>query len=67
MGTMTKKQMAEEILQSSSAHGVSETRFYKNVNRQSKEWLQKAYDYVMNSKDEKEKILNADFVMQWLR
>lgn len=65
--TMTKKQMAEEILQSSSAQGVSETRFYKNVNRQSKEWIQKAYDYVMNSKDEKEKVLNADFIMQWLR
>ena len=67
MKTMTKKQMAEEILQSSSACGVSERRFYKNVDKQSKEWFQRAYDYVMNSKDEKEKIMNADFIMQWLR
>ena len=64
---MTKKQMAEEILQSSSAMGVSETRFYKNVNKQSKEWIERSYDMVMISATAEEKKRNADFVMQWLR
>lgn len=67
MQIMTKKEMAEEILQSSSAMGVSETRFYKNVNKQSKGWIERSYNYVMNSKTAEEKKLNADFVMQWLR
>ena len=64
---MTKKEMAEEILQSSSCVGVSESKFYKNVNHQTKEWIERSYNHVMNSKDEKTKKLNADFVMQWLR
>ena len=67
MEKMTKKQMAEEILQSSSAKGVSETRFYKNVNKQSKEWIERSYNMVMVSTTEEEKKRNADFVMQWLR
>ena len=64
---MTKKEMAEEILQNSSCVGVSESRFYKNVNRQSKDWVERSYNYVMDSKTESEKKLNADFVMQWLK
>lgn len=64
---MTKKEMAEEILHSSSAMGVSKTRFYKNVNKQSKEWIERLYYYVMNSKTVEEKKLNADFAMQWLK
>lgn len=64
---MTKKEMAEAILQSSSARGVLESRFYKSVNKQSKNWLERAYNMVMNSENETKKKLNADFVMQWLR
>lgn len=64
---MTKKEMAEAILQSSSARGVSESRFYKNVNKFTKEWLEKAYNMVMNSENESKKTLNANFVMQFLR
>ena len=64
---MTKKQMAEEILQSSSAKGVSETRFYKNVSKFTKEWVEKAYNMVMKSEDKSKKTLNANFVMQFLR
>ena len=64
---MTKKEMAEEILQSSSAIGVSETRFYRNVNYQTKDWIERAYNMVMNSESDEKKKLNADFVMQWLR
>lgn len=64
---MTKKAMAEEILQSSSAIGVSETRFYRNVNYQTKDWIERAYNMVMNSESDEKKKLNADFVMQWLR
>ena len=64
---MTKKEMAEEILQNSTAKGVSENRFYKNVNKQSKEWLERSYNMVMASTTEEEKKQNADFVMQWLR
>ena len=64
---MTKKAMAEVILQSSTAKGVSENRFYKNVNKQSKEWIERSYNMVMASTTEEEKKRNADFVMQWLR
>lgn len=64
---MTKKEMAEEILQSSSAMGVSETRFYKNVNRFAKEWIERAYNMVVNSESEEKKKLNANFAMQFLR
>ena len=64
---MTKKEMAEEILQSSSAIGVSETRFYRNVNYQTKDWIERAYNMVMNSESDEKKKLNADFVMQWLK
>lgn len=64
---MTKKEMAEEILQSSSAIGVSETRFYRNVNYQTKDWIKRAYNMVMKSESDEKKKLNADFVMQWLR
>lgn len=67
MKTMTKKQMAEEILQSSSAMGVSERRFYNNVNRQTKGWIKHLYDDVMNAPNESEKKLNADYAMNWLR
>ena len=65
--TLTKKEMAEIILQNSSCMGVSETRFYKNVNHQTKGWIERSYNYVMESKTAEEKKLNADFVMQWLR
>ncbi len=64
---MTKKEIAEEILQNSTAKGVSENRFYKNVNKQSKGWLERSYNMVMASTTEEEKKRNADFVMQWLR
>ena len=64
---MTKKEMAEEILQNSTCQGVSETRFYKNVNKQPKGWIEHSYNYVMESKTAEEKKLNADFAMQWLR
>ena len=64
---MTKKAMAEEILQSSSAIGVSETRFYRNVNYQTKDWIERAYNMVMKSESDEKKKLNADFVMQWLK
>ena len=64
---MTKKQMAEEILQNSTCKGVSENRFYKNVNKQSKDWIERSYNMVMASTTEEEKKRNADFVMQWLR
>ena len=64
---MTKKEMAEEILQSSSAKGLSETRFYKNVNKQPKGWVEHLYNCVMESKTAEEKKLNADFGMQWFR
>ena len=64
---MTKKQMAEEILQNSTAKGVSENRFYKNVDKQSKDWIERSYNMVMVSTTEEEKKRNADFVMQWLR
>lgn len=64
---MTKKEIAEEILQNSTAKGVSENKFYKNVNKQSKEWLERSYNMVMASTTEEEKKRNADFVMQWLR
>lgn len=64
---MTKKEMAEEILQSSSCQGVSENCFYKNVNKQSKDWIERAYNMVMNSESDEKKKLNADFVMQWLK
>ena len=64
---MTKKEMAEEILQNSNAKGVSETRFYKNVNYLTKDWLERSYNMVMASTTEEEKKRNADFVMQWLR
>lgn len=67
MKEMTKKQMAEEILQNSSCNGVSENRFYKNVNRQTKSWLERAYKMVMESETESRKKLNADFVMQFLK
>ena len=64
---MTKKEIAEEILQNSTAKGVSENRFYKNVNKQSKEWLERSYNMVMASTTEEEKKRHADFIMQWLR
>jgi hypothetical protein len=64
---MTKKEMAEEILQNSTAKGVSENRFYKNVNKQSKDWIKRSYNMVMASSTEEEKKRNADFVIQWLR
>ena len=64
---MTKKEMAEAILQSSSARGVSESRFYKNVNKFTKEWLEKAYNMVFGSENESKKTLNANFVIQFLR
>ena len=63
---MTKKEMAEEILINSSLNGISERRFYKNVNRQTKEWIERAYRMVINSKTEEEKERNAKFAMQWL-
>ena len=65
--TMTKKQIAEAILQNSTYRDVSETRFYKNVNKFTKEWLERAYNLVMNSKDEHTRNLNANFAMQFLR
>lgn len=64
---MTKKEMAEAILQSSSARGVSESRFYKNVEKQRRDWIERAYNMVMNSENESKKTLNANFVMQFLR
>lgn len=67
MKGLTKKQMAEEILQNSTCNGVSETRFYKNVNQFAKEWVERAYNMVMNSESEEKKKLNANFAMQFLR
>lgn len=64
---MTKKEMAEVILQNSTCRGVSETRFYKNVTRFAKEWIERAYNMVMNSESEDKKKLNANFAMQFLR
>ena len=59
--------MAEEILQNSTASGVSERRFYRNVNKFTKEWLERAYNMVMTAKTEEEKKRHADFTIQFLR
>ena len=64
---MTKNEMAESILESSSAKNVSENRFYKNVAKQSKNWIERAYNMVMFSVTKEEKQKNANFVMQYLR
>lgn len=67
MKEMTKKQMAEEILQCSTAVGVSEKRFYANVTRQSKAWFKRAYKMVMESETDSDKKRFADVVMQFLK
>ena len=64
---MTKKVMAEEILQSSSAIGVSETRFYKNVNRHSKSRIERWYKDVVEAKTESEKKWHADYAMRYFQ
>ena len=63
---MTKKEMAEEILQNSSLMGVSERRFYQNVTRQGKGFIKRLYDSVIESKTETERKQNADSAMGWL-
>ena len=64
---MTKKEMAEEILQSSSAIGVSETRFYKNVSKQPKGWIERCYNAVVEAKTESEKKWHADYAMRYFQ
>ena len=63
---MTKKEMAEEILQNSSLMGVSERRFYQNVTRQGNGFIKRLYDSVIESKTETERKQNADSAMEWL-
>ena len=60
---MTKKEMAEEILQNSSLMGVSERRFYKNVNKQSKDFIKMLYDYVMDAGSDEVKKNRANYSM----
>lgn len=57
---MTKKDMAEEILQNSSLMGVSERRFYKNVNKQPKGFIKMLYDDVMSASSDEIKKSRAD-------
>jgi hypothetical protein len=64
---MTKMIMANVILQFSSCKSVNAKKFEKNVNKQSKDWIERAYNMVINSESDEKKKLNADFVMQWLR
>ena len=68
---MTKKEMVEEIMLNSSISDNQRARFYahldKNLNRQTKGWIERCYGFVMNSENESKKKLNADFVMQWFR
>ena len=63
---MTKMIMANVILQFSSCKSVNAKKFEKNVNKQSKDWIERAYNMVINSESDEKKKLNADFVMQWL-
>lgn len=67
MEKLSKKVMADVILHFSSCKSVNAKRFNKNVERMSKEWIERAYRLVVNSESENKKTLNADFVMQWLR
>ena len=64
---MTKMIMANVILQFSSCKSVNAKKFEKNVNKLSKDWIERAYNMVINSESDEKKKLNADFVMQWLR
>lgn len=57
---MTKKEMAEEILQNSSLMSVSEYRFYKNVNKQPKGFIKMLYDDVMSAGSDETKKSRAD-------
>ena len=59
--------MAEEILQNSTQMGVSETRFYKNVNKQPKGWIERCYKDVINAKTVAERTWNADYAMRFLQ
>lgn len=54
---MTKKAIAEEILQNSSLHGVNERLFYKQVAKTPKVWLENAYTILQKTKI-KEQVAN---------